>query len=235
MIRMNWRPPRAIAASSAARLPAAKARMRKRSRWNIGSSTRASITQKPASSARPPRRHESTRGDVQPIVCAPYGWIPYVIPTMSSTSPAAKVRFPHQSIFPGLRRPISRSERDEQNGEHDEEAEEQPEEVARVARLQRVDADAAEDVRQRDQQDRAVDHRHQRPERGVRERHPLVVRLPRADPQRSASFRKLDVYVRLAELDEPRGRVVDLQRRVLQAEAVAQERLELTADAVAVG
>jgi len=72
------------------------------------------------------------------------------------------------------------AEADEQNGEHDEEAEQQPEEVARVARLQRVDADAAEDVRQRDQQDRAVDHREQRPERGVRERHPLVVELPPA-------------------------------------------------------
>jgi hypothetical protein len=78
------------------------------------------------------------------------------------------------------------AEADEQNGEHDEEAEQQPEEVARVAGLERVDADPAEDVRQRDEQDRAVDHREQRPERRVRERNPLVVELPPAQPRLSS-------------------------------------------------
>jgi hypothetical protein len=79
------------------------------------------------------------------------------------------------------------AEADEQHGEHDEEAEQQPEQVARVAGLEGVDADAPEDVRQRDQQDRAVDHRQQRPERGVRERHPLVVELPQVHPHAGPS------------------------------------------------
>ena len=39
---------------------------------------------------------------------------------------------------------------------------------------------------------------------------------------------------RLADLDELCGRVLDLERRVLEAEAVTQQRLELAADAVAV-
>jgi hypothetical protein len=127
----------------------------------------------------------------------------------------AEIEHPHAAVH--VAEP---AEADEQHGEHDEEAEEQPEEVARVARLERIDPDPAEDVRQRDQQDRAVDHREQRPERRVRERHPLVVELPRAQPH-GVPPRKLDVYVSLADLDELGRRVVDLERRVLEPETVA--------------
>jgi hypothetical protein len=66
------------------------------------------------------------------------------------------------------------AEADDEHGGHDEEAEDQPEQVARVARLQRVEADAAEDVGERDQDDRLVDRHHQHAERRVREGDPLV-------------------------------------------------------------
>ena len=55
--------------------------------------------------------------------------------------------------------------------------------------------DAAEDVRQRDQQDRRVDRRHQHPERRVRQRHPLVLELPHPHPPPLST---LDVNVNLA-------------------------------------
>lgn len=50
---------------------AVRARTRKRSRWNIGCSTRVSITQKTASRASPPSSVESTSGESQPIVWPP--------------------------------------------------------------------------------------------------------------------------------------------------------------------
>jgi len=53
----------------------------------------------------------STNGEVHPIVCPPYGWIPYVIPIITPTRPNANVAFPHQSIRAGRRIPSSRSER----------------------------------------------------------------------------------------------------------------------------
>ena len=43
---------------------------------------------------------------------------------------------------------------------------------------ERVEADAAEDRRQRDDHDRGVDRGHQHAERGVGQRHPLVVAFP---------------------------------------------------------
>jgi hypothetical protein len=89
----------------------------------------------------------------------------------------AEVEHPHPAV--DVAEP---AEADEQHRHHDHEAEDQPEEVARVAGRERVDADAAEDVGQRDEQDRGVDRRHQHPERRVRERHPLVVELPNVQP-----------------------------------------------------
>jgi hypothetical protein len=71
MISMNWRPPRAIAVSSAAMFPAAKARTRKSESRNMGSATRASATQKSTSSATPPARPASTSGFVQPVALPP--------------------------------------------------------------------------------------------------------------------------------------------------------------------
>ena len=47
------------------------------------------------------------------------------------------------------------AEADDEHARHDEEAEDHPEQVEAVARLQRVEMDAAEDVRHRDQHDRA--------------------------------------------------------------------------------
>ena len=52
-------------------LPAVNGRIRNRARWNIGSATRVSITQKIASTASPPPIRPSTSGLVQPIVCPP--------------------------------------------------------------------------------------------------------------------------------------------------------------------
>ena len=47
----------------------------------------------------------STVGFVQPIVWPPYGWMPYVSPTMIAMRPRAKVMFPGQSM---RRRPGAR-------------------------------------------------------------------------------------------------------------------------------
>src|SRR5262249_7407555 len=56
--------------------------------------------------------------------------------------------------------------------------------------------------------------------------------LPACGRTEQAAF--LVVANRLADLDELGGRVLDLERRVLEAEAVAQQHLELPPDAVAV-
>src|SRR3954447_7875035 len=101
MMRMNCRPPRPMAASRVATHPAAKARIRKSERLNIGSATRRSITAKIASSTTPPASEPTTPGAVQPIVWPPCGWMPYVMPTITAMRPSAKVRFPHQSIREG--------------------------------------------------------------------------------------------------------------------------------------
>ena len=71
MISMNWRPPRAMEASSVAALPAANARIRISRRSNMGLLTRSSMKQNAISSATPPIRPVSTSGLVQPITCPP--------------------------------------------------------------------------------------------------------------------------------------------------------------------
>jgi hypothetical protein len=55
-------------------------------------------------------------------------------------------------------------------------AQDQPQQQAGVAWQQRVHPDPAEDVRQRDQDDRPVDRRHQRAQRGVGQGDPPVAR-----------------------------------------------------------
>ena len=69
------------------------------------------------------------------------------------------------------------AERDHQHGAHEQEAHDHPEQVAHVARRQRVEVDAAEDRRQADQHDRAVDGGDQHAHRGVRQGDPLVRRV----------------------------------------------------------
>ena len=64
-------PPLAIAESSTARLPAAKARMRKSRRLNIGSATRVSMNTKTTSTATPPAIIASTNGFAQPMAELP--------------------------------------------------------------------------------------------------------------------------------------------------------------------
>jgi len=108
MISMNCIPPRAMAASSAAALPAAKALILKRPMWNIGCATLVSMTQKLASSVTPPARPPSTHGLVHPIERPPYGWMPYVMAIRRIPPPAAKVRLPGQSIRPYCRLLVSR-------------------------------------------------------------------------------------------------------------------------------
>ena len=71
MISMNCRPPRAMEASSVARLPIANGRILSSRRSNMGLSTRSSMKQNATSSARPPNRPISTVGLVQPIACPP--------------------------------------------------------------------------------------------------------------------------------------------------------------------
>src|ERR1019366_6128007 len=61
-----------------------------------------------------------------------------------------------------------------QHAADDEEAQDHPEQVEGVAGPERIDADAAEDVRQRDEQDGRVDGGHQHAERGVGQDRPLV-------------------------------------------------------------
>ena len=51
---------------------------------------------------------------------------------------------------------------DDQHGQHDHEAHQHPQHVAGVAGRERVEVDAAEDVRQRNEDDRLVDEHHQR-------------------------------------------------------------------------
>ena len=73
--------------------------------------------------------------------------------------------------------PVDVAEAAEAHDEHrrdDEEAQDHPQQVVGVAGGERVDVDAAEDVRQGDQQDRRVHGRHQDAERRVREGDPLV-------------------------------------------------------------
>ncbi len=71
-------------------------------------------------------------------------------------------------------------------GRDDHVAHHQPEQVARVAGGERVDPEAAEDVGQRDEQDRAVDGRDEHAERRVRQDDPLRVppRATGANPPR---------------------------------------------------
>ena len=71
MIRMNISPPRPRLDSRLARLPAVNGRIRNSESRNIGSATRVSITQNPASTASPPPIRPSTTGLVQPIACPP--------------------------------------------------------------------------------------------------------------------------------------------------------------------
>ena len=52
-------------------LPNVKARMRNSGRWNIGSATRVSITQKAGRTATPPMSAARTMGFVHPIVSPP--------------------------------------------------------------------------------------------------------------------------------------------------------------------
>ena len=53
-----------------------KARIRNRATGTIGCSTRCSMSTNATSSSTPPIRPASTQGFVQPVACAPYGWIP---------------------------------------------------------------------------------------------------------------------------------------------------------------
>ncbi len=57
-------------------MPNVNARILNRLNRNIGSGTLVSIQQNTASTAQPPIIAVSTHGLVQPIVCAPYGWMP---------------------------------------------------------------------------------------------------------------------------------------------------------------
>ena len=59
---------------------------------------------------------------------------------------------------------------------HHQVAHQHPEQVADVARVERVEVDAAEDRRQADDHDRAVERGHERAEGRVRQRRPLVAR-----------------------------------------------------------
>ena len=86
-----------------------KARIRNRGSRNIGFATLVSMTAKTPRRAKPPTISAITLGLVQPMTLSPYGWMPYVMPTMTSISPAAKVMLPHQSIDDGWRMPRSSS------------------------------------------------------------------------------------------------------------------------------
>ncbi len=66
------------------------------------------------------------------------------------------------------------AQRHHEHARRDQEAQDHPEQVEGVARLERVDADAAEDVGQRNEHDRPVDRRHQHAQRRNEQGHPLV-------------------------------------------------------------
>ena len=98
MTSMNCRPPREIAPSSEAMLPAANSRMRNSPRLNIGSFTLVSMKQKSARSATPRIRPPNTIGLPQPVGSLWYGRMPKVIAVSRMPAPAAKVRLPSQSM-----------------------------------------------------------------------------------------------------------------------------------------
>ena len=64
-------PPRLSEARKLATLPAVKARILNRDRWNIGWGTRVSMTPKATRVARPPKISAMTTGLVHPMVCPP--------------------------------------------------------------------------------------------------------------------------------------------------------------------
>ena len=66
------------------------------------------------------------------------------------------------------------ADRDDQDGLHQPVAHDHPQQVGDVARRQRVQVDAAEDRRQRDQHDGAIQGRHEHRGCGVGQRRPLV-------------------------------------------------------------
>ncbi len=71
-------------------------------------------------------------------------------------------------------------EADDQHARDDQIAEHHPQQVEAVARCQRVQLDAAEDVRHRDDRDRAVERREQNRECRIRQRDPFVVARQRS-------------------------------------------------------
>src|SRR5262249_36359935 len=70
------------------------------------------------------------------------------------------------------------AEADDQHARDDHVPQDHPQQVEAVARHQRVQADAAEDVRHRDDRDRGVERRQQDPERAVGQGDPLASITP---------------------------------------------------------
>ncbi len=66
------------------------------------------------------------------------------------------------------------AEGDDQHRLHQQVPHDHPQQVADVPRRERIEVDAAEDRRQRDDDDRAVERRHEHRQRRVRQRDPLV-------------------------------------------------------------
>ena len=99
MMSMNIRPPRPIADKNVARVPKVKALIFSSDSRNIGSATCVSMMMKATSKPTPAASIEITGVLVHPIGCPFAGWIPHVIPIMIRINPAAKVRFPAQSIL----------------------------------------------------------------------------------------------------------------------------------------
>ena len=66
------------------------------------------------------------------------------------------------------------AEVDHEHARHHQEAQDHPQQVEAVAGLEGIEVDAAEDVGQGDEHDRAVDRGHQHAQGGVDEGHPLV-------------------------------------------------------------
>ena len=85
-----------------------------------------------------------------------------------------KTRKPALYIFTRPNWSPNPAERHDQYRRDDQVAEEQPEQVPEVSRGQRLQVDPPEDRGQRDDDDRLVQKRHERPERRVRQRVPLV-------------------------------------------------------------